>query len=1023
MRWLIAILSGIVLFFQPAAALTPDPAPGVPGEGESQPKPKPRDPNIADTPPLTPEEQLKTFHLPPGFVIQLVAAEPKVPKPINIAFDARGRLLVTGSEEYPYAAPAGREPKDCVRILEDFDANGLARKMTIFADKLNIPIGVLPTDKGAIVYSIPNIYHLVDEDGKGKATRRDVLYSKYGFKDTHGMTGEFVWGFDGWIYCCHGYSNTSTVKGAKPQAAGEITMTSGNTYRIKPDGSRIEYFTHGQVNPFGLAFDPLGNLYSCDCHSRPVYQLLKGACYPSFGRPHDGLGFGPEMLTHDHGSTAIAGITYYAAEHFPKEYRDNIFIGNVVTNRINRDRLERTGASVKGIEMPDFLKCDDPWFRPVDIKLGPDGALYVADFYNRIIGHYEVPLNHPGRDRERGRIWRISYVGKDGNPLQPIRDLTRADVPELVRDLGDVNLTVRIEATNQLVLRGQKAAGPVLDAVKTGSTFQQVQGLWVLSRLGKLSDALLTEAIKGNEVAVRIHAMRILGAQEKPNTSHRVLAWKGLLDANAMVRQAAAEALGAHPNASNLAPLLEARHSAGKDVYLIHSLRMALRDQFQAANFDTKLAASAWNEKDSRALADVCLGVHNGESATFLLGHLKKFDEPQAEFARFAQYIARFGKDEDVAGILTITPDKFAKSLKAQGMVYRAIHQGMQEAGKSMGQEERNRIEKVATSLLAAADGEQQQIGIDLAGSLKLAGLQSALFQLATKTGVKDAQRKSAVTALFIIEPQKHISEFATVLANPKEPIEFREQVAQALAGTNQPGAYTALVQTLQTAPARLQTSIALALASSAPGGEKLLQAVTEGKASARLLQEKGIALRLKQAKVANLDDRLAKLTKGLPAADERMLALLKERRTQFASAKPDAVRGAMVFEKHCAACHQIANKGAKIGPQLDGIGIRGLDRLLEDILDPSRNVDQTFRATTLVLNNGQLVTGLLVRQEGKVFVMADDKGKEVRVAGDNVSERLTAQLSPMPANLAEQIPAEEFHDLLGYLLEQRVKN
>ena len=134
-------------------------------------------------------------------------------------------------------------------------------------------------------------------------------------------------------------------------------------------------------------------------------------------------------MTHDHGSTAIAGITYYAAEHFPKEYRDNIFIGNVVTNRINRDRLERTGASVKAIAMPDFLKCDDPWFRPVDIKLGPDGALYVADFYNRIIGHYEVPLNHPGRDREKGRIWRIVYqgAGQEGsNPLQPIRDLTKA---------------------------------------------------------------------------------------------------------------------------------------------------------------------------------------------------------------------------------------------------------------------------------------------------------------------------------------------------------------------------------------------------------------------------------------------------------------------------------------------------------------------------------------------------------------------------------------------------------------------
>ena len=129
------------------------------------------------------------------------------------------------------------------------------------------------------------------------------------------MTNAFTWGFDGWVYACHGYANDSTVQGKDKRP---IAMNSGNTYRMRPDGSHAEYFTHGQVNPFGLAFDPLGNLYSCDCHSRPVYQLLRGAWYPSFGKPDDGLGFGPEMVTHDHGSTGIAGISYYAADAVPR---------------------------------------------------------------------------------------------------------------------------------------------------------------------------------------------------------------------------------------------------------------------------------------------------------------------------------------------------------------------------------------------------------------------------------------------------------------------------------------------------------------------------------------------------------------------------------------------------------------------------------------------------------------------------------------------------------------------------------
>src|SRR5262249_670868 len=153
------------------------------------------------------------------------------------------------------------------------------RKVTTFADDLNIPIGVLPINEGskALIYSIPNLYLMTDTDGDGKADKREVLFSQYGFKDTHAMTGEFIWGFDGWVYCCHGFSNTSNVKS---KATDKISMTSGNTYRIKLDGSRIEHFTNGQVNPFGLCFDDWGNLYSADCHTRPLYQLLKGASYP-----------------------------------------------------------------------------------------------------------------------------------------------------------------------------------------------------------------------------------------------------------------------------------------------------------------------------------------------------------------------------------------------------------------------------------------------------------------------------------------------------------------------------------------------------------------------------------------------------------------------------------------------------------------------------------------------------------------------------------------------------------------------
>ena len=145
------------------------------------------------------------------------------------------------------------------------------------------------------------------------------------------MNASFGRGFDGWLYTTHGYNNNSTVRG---RDGHEIQMNSGNTYRVRLDGSRVEQYTWGQVNPFGMCFDSLANMYTADCHSAPIYQLLRGAYYPSFGKPHDGLGFGPETITAYPESTAIAGITYYAADQYPAAYRDCPFVGDVVTNLI-----------------------------------------------------------------------------------------------------------------------------------------------------------------------------------------------------------------------------------------------------------------------------------------------------------------------------------------------------------------------------------------------------------------------------------------------------------------------------------------------------------------------------------------------------------------------------------------------------------------------------------------------------------------------------------------------------------------
>lgn len=975
---------------------------------------------IAPSDPRTPAEEQKCFHLPSGFAIELVASEPAIGKPINLSFDDHGRLWLTQSIEYPFPAPPGRQPRDVIKILDITPGGGKADRVTTFADGLNIPIGLLPIPHGALVYSIPNIYRVLDTDDDGRADRRDLLYGSFGFRDTHGMASSFTWGFDGWVYACHGYSNTSVIKGADGAA---VRMNSGNTYRFKVDGSHVEQFTHGQVNPFGLCFDPLGNLYSADCHTKPVMMLLRDGYYQSFGKGNDGLGFAPEMCAHDHGSTAIAGIVYYAADHFPPEYRDTVFIGNVVTNRINHDRLERHGSSYKAVLQPDFLTCDDSWFRPVDIKLGPDGALYVADFYNRIIGHYEVPLTHPGRDKERGRIWRIVYRGPDGKnkPASPRADWSKASVGDLIGDLADPNLTVRMKATNQLAERGGPEVTAAVRAVMrpASSPFQRMHGLWVLERLHVLHDATLAEAVVDSVPGVRVHAMRVLA--ERPSLSPAQHAWvqAGLKDCDAFVQRAAADALGRHPAVENIGPLVALRHAVPEDdSHLLYVVRMALRNQLRPAETWAKLPTTSRSDKDQNTLADVATGVASPEAANFLLVHLlRRFPEDRQNSLRYVHHVARYGTEEKVRAVVEFGRNEQPGDLRHQAALFKAIQQGTQERGGKLPSEAEQWVRGLAKRLLASPRGDDLVSGAELAGSQRLADLQQPLTALVNSV-LPENQRRAALEALVAMNPEAQIPLLSRLLGDAAEAMPLRERSALLLAEINRREARAELLKILAVAPAHLQSVIAIGLAGSRPGAEMLFEAVAAGKASARLLQERFVELLLQ--KHTELQGRLAELTRGLPPADQRLQELLRRRHNTFTKARVDSKLGAKVFEKNCAICHQIGGQGAKIGPQLDGVGVRGIDRLLEDILDPNRNVDQAFRATTLLLKNGQILSGLVLREEGEVVVLADAQGKEARVSKKDIEERTVSQLSPMPGNMAEQIPEEDFNNLLAYLLTQR---
>jgi len=977
---------------------------------------------VAPTLPLTALEEQKKFHLPPGFEIQLVVSEPTIHKPMNLNFDSRGRLWVTHSVEYPFPAK-DRPGKDRLSVLSDFGPDGHARRAKVFAEGLNIPIGVVPVPGGAIAYSVPIIYYFEDTNGDGKADRRTPFYESIGsisFTDTHGMTNSFTRWIDGWIYACHGFSNTSQLHGRDGQ---KIVMQSGNVYRMRADGSHLEFFTHGQVNPFGLAFDPLGNLYSSDCHTKPLYMLLRGAWYPSFGKPHDGLGFGPTMIDHLHGSTGIAGVVYYAAKQFPPEYRDTVFIGNPVTGRVNHDRLESHGSSYRAIKQPDFISCDDPWFRPVDLQLGPDGALYIADFYNCIIGHYEVPLTHPRRDRRRGRIWRVVYTGAATATLEAPPNLHDDSLDELISRLADPNLTVRVLATNEICDRfGKDATTAVARVLSEGATpFERSHAIWIVERFGGLSAAQIERLARDPERMVRIHLAKALAERGAWDSATSRLAQRMLRDEDPFVRRAAADALGRHPRPENVPLLLNLWQStAAEDTHLIHVARMALRDHLRLPGAYEKLGPLANDPKSAWRLANVSLGVHDSPSATFILRYLTTEDFDRGQLGTLLHYAARYIDESQWPSIFAYAEVYEGAGVDDQVTVVRALHQAAQERSKPLPDGAVRWAKRLIGQLLADEHADQIRKGVDLARQFGLKEAYDQLRRVALDRKQRVDVRRAALDTCVGIDGERTLSLLSNLLGNPDEAILLKQQAANQLGALNRDTAREVLLRHLQSAPSALAARIAQALCKSPAGGERLLAAIEQGKASPRLLRETGVQRRLKGLAIAHRDERIAKLTAQLPATDNRIHDLIKQCRGRFAHAEKDPRRGAEVFKKVCAACHRIGDEGHKIGPELDGIGLRGLDRLLEDMLDPSRNVDQAFRATLLTTDDGQVLTGLVLREEGDVLVLVDSQGKEIRVPTAQIDEREVSPLSPMPANVTELVSPDDLNHLLAYLLSQK---
>jgi putative heme-binding domain-containing protein len=889
------------------------------------------------------------------------------------------------------------------------------------------------------------------------------------------------------------------------------------------------------------------------------------------------------MMDHLHGSTAISGVSLYDANAFPVEYRNQIYSGNVMTSRINRDRLERHGATMIATEIEDFLTSDDPWFRPVDIQLGPDGSLYVADFYNRIIGHYEVPLEHPGRDRDSGRIWRIRH---QDTPLTSLRvGNQQFPLESLLGELTHGNISRRqlsLDALTDIALNNESSRESLVtvavNRLRSDHEFSQVGALWFLHRLQRLRTEHLIPILQDSPTLVRTHALRAVfesSSTNEQNIDPLLLGEirRALDDESAEVRSWAAMALSrlGTPADAKLLVSSIANHSTD-DRMLRARLRIALRDliaRHPVALEELKDKSLPMSER--QIYREILLGIHSSEVVQPLIEDLPRAESlreslpwirhavkcaDEAQLTKLIETLQTRSSDHERQS--DISPHELFKELQqvttgrsvpaldawverfvmdSLDAVQQAVNEDQlpiawtAESGPAWAFENRQANDHSSDTryrssftrgetytgtmlsgefsardslsfwlvghngfpandapqlnrvrLLDAGSGEvlreafpprsdiANQVTWDLTawrgnrvrlevidgdagtayawiavGRFDHPGLNASAFEdkwKSTLSLVKDYKIKSAIPRLESVIASPTINrasrlqalqckaelsgnaiaaQAATMVLSYGEDVKLQDRCLEIAGGESEPmkavAAYREIVRALALArPRRDQLEIARQLAANRELTPWLIEAWEEGWLTPELAHDKSVETALESSISDDLRDRLQTIKQSVSPVNEAANALAQELLHSAAEKVGDLKQGEAIFQKHCAVCHQLAGTGSLVGPQLDGVGARSRERLLEDILFPDRNVDKAFRTTSLLLADGSVRVGLIRAESPDSIELVDNAGKVIRVNADDIDSRRVGGRSLMPDGHHETLGMSGMLDLLTFL-------
>jgi putative heme-binding domain-containing protein len=953
-----------------------------------------------------PEIERKSFIVAEGFEVNLFAADPILAKPIQINFDPSGRLWVASSEVYPQIEP-GQKANDKILILEDGDGDGKADKTTVFADGLLIPTGVEPGDGGAYVANSTELLHLKDADGDGKADRRRTVLSGFGTEDTHHILHTLRWGYDGQLYfnqSIYIHSHIETPHGVRRLGGGGI-------WEFRPETLELDVFIRGLVNPWGHHFDRWGQSFATDgAGGEGINYCLPGAYY--FTAP-DAVRVLPGL---NPGSPKDCGLEVVSGRHLPESWQGNLLTNDFRGNRVCRYILSDDGAGFTSKEMPELIKTNHPAFRPIDVKMGPDGALYIADWYNPIIQHGEVDFRDPRRDHTRGRIWRVTAKGR---PLVARPKLVGAPVAALLDALKAPEDWTRHQARRVLKERGASEVVPSLaawvkaiDNADPDAEHQRLEALWMYQALDVVEPDLLGRLLRSTDPRVRTAATRVVRHWHNRLSDPTGLLAVQVGDDHPRVRLEAVRALGHLPTARAAEVALRALDRP-VDRFLDYALWLTARDL--QPYWLPEVRAGKLNFGNASHLVFALEAVGSGDAVKPLLAALHAGTIPPAQEEKALNIAATLGQPRDLAEIFQLALDegKLAPPRRA------ALINGLVKAARQRKVRPEGDLSRLV-ALLDVRDDALRASAASAAGVWKLEAARPRLEAIGRATETSEPVRQAAINALADLggpdsraaierlaaddapRPARRIAIGALAAIDPKT---AADRAAAWLAATREPAETEDLVARF----ARLKNGPA-ALASALAGKTLHADVVKLALRAARSTGREDAALIQALRKAGGLGDA------PKPFTNAEKLAILAA-----VASEGDPARGEAVFrrkEAQCLKCHAVAGAGGQVGPSLESIGASApLDYLLDSLLEPSKAVKENYNSIVVATSDGQVITGIKVRQTENELVLRDADDRAISIPTRSIEEQKPGG-SLMPAGLVEPLTRRELIDLVRFLSE-----